>query len=301
MLSDSLYPYETDRTLDGKTALTKGTNVRLRAGSSTTSSILATIATSGSVAGRLTGRYTVDGSYKWYELENTPANKNAWIRNDLVTITGTATSVTPAAKNPDEEAQTVMDSITKQDTETLNNLNQAAGMIEALKAKGVSTTTSANKLTDIFKRLQERQEALQKSTWGKVKDKISSGWDTVKKFFGFGGVNGHLGILPIVVVAIVAVAAGAGTSALVILKPWKSKSDIDLKESKELKELLDKADPVVAQKIRTDLKEQLVDTYNLAERRTNVANTLNIGKYALFAALIIGGMVFFQKNVLNKM
>ena len=168
-------------------------------------------------------------------------------------------------------------------------------MIEALKAKGVSTASSANKLTAIATRLQERQDSLQKSTWAKVKDKISNGWTAVKNFFGFSG----LGILPIVVVAVVAVAAGAGATALITLKPWKNQSTIDLKESKELKDLLNNADPVVATKIREDLKSQVVDAYTLGERQGSFSSIWSIGKYVAAGVLALW-LVPKAMDMLNK-
>ena len=283
MLSN-LYPYENDRTVEGKTVVTKGTNINIRGSASTTGKVLKTVAASGTVLGKATGRvwYDNDPKYRWYEVETSPLS---YIRNDLATLTGEAKTIPVAstAQSSDEEAQKILNEIVVQDTETMNHLNQAAGMIEALKAKGVNTATSANKLTAIATRLQERQDNLQKSTWAKVKDKISDGWTAVKKFFGFSG----LGIVPIVVVAVVAVVAGAGATALVTLKPWKNQSTIDLKESKELKDLLDAADPVVATKIREDLKSQVVDAYNIGNRQGSFSSIWSIGKYVAAGVLAL--------------
>jgi hypothetical protein len=210
-------------------------------------------------------------------------------------------------------------------------------MIDNLNTKGVNTATSANKLTAIFKRLQERQDAMQKTTWGKVKDTITNAWGSVKNFFGFKGVEGFRNfnsgqrmkgsafskskmqqllkkskfsmstpsqlspvssvspdyplsstqgvgeIITICVIVGIALIAGAGTTALVLIKPWKNQSNIDLKESKELKELLENADPVVAQKIREDIKSQLVDAYTTGNRQGSVSSFLSIGKYVLIA------------------
>ena len=74
-------------------------------------------------------------------------------------------------------------------------------------------------------------------------------------------------ILTIAIIAGIALVVGAGTTALVTIKPWKNQSNIDLKESKELKALLENADPVVAQKIREDIKSQLVDAYTTGNRQ----------------------------------
>jgi SH3-like domain-containing protein len=259
---------------------TKGTNVNLRSEPNTTSKVIATVAATGTEIGKYAKYYANDGSsfmYKWYEFSGGKYG-NGWIRNDLATLTTTATTV-PTAKNDDAEAQQLLDDIVAQDKETMNNLNNAAALIETLKTKGVSTTASANRLTAIFTRLQERQEAMKKTTWGKVKDTISNAWGSVKKFFGFSG----MGILPIVIIAGIALVAGAGTTALVMIKPWKNQSNIDLKESRELKELLENADPVVAQKIREDIKTQLVDAYTTGNRQGSVSSFMSIGKYVLIA------------------
>ena len=187
MLSN-LYPYESDRTVEGKTVVTKGTNINIRSSASTGAKVLKNVAASGTVLGKATGRvwFDTDPKYKWYEVDGSPF---MYIRNDLATLTGQAVTATSATQSSDDEAQRMLNEIVAQDTETMNNLNQAAGMIEALKAKGVSTASSANKLTAIATRLQERQDSLQKSTWAKVKDKISNGWTAVKNFFGFSGLG----------------------------------------------------------------------------------------------------------------
>ena len=261
----------------GMNMFTKGTSVRLRSEPNTTSAVLRTVAASGTQIGTSTGFYhNAADFYKWHEYRN--GSETGWIRGDLVTAAA-ASSSGSGVKSDDTEAQQLLDEIIAQDKETMNNLNTAAALIETLKTKGVSATTSANKLAAIFNRLRERQEAMQKTTWGRVKDTVSNAWGSVKSFFGFSG----LGIVPLVVVAVVAVVAGAGTTALVMIKPWKNQSNIDLKESKELKELLEKADPVVAQKIREDIKTQLVDAYTTGNRQGSLSSIMSIGKYVLIA------------------
>ena len=270
--------------------LTKGTNVNLRVEPNTSSKIIATVATSGTDIGKYAKYYAYDGGssgYKWYEFYDGKYGRG-WIRNDLVTFTYNSAS-SAAANKDDAEAQRLLDEIVAQDKETMNNLNGAAALIETLKAKGVNTTASANKLSAIFARLQERQEAMKKTTWGKVRETISNAWGSVKNFFGLSGADGEyrnmqgLGILPIVIIAVIAIAAGAGTTALVLIKPWKNQSNIDLKESKELKALLESADPVVAQKIREEIKTQLVDAYTTGNRQGGVSSVVSIGKYVLIA------------------
>jgi hypothetical protein len=272
---------------------TKGTNVNLRSEPNTTSKILATVAASGTEIGKYAGFYAMDSSnfiYKWYEFFDGKYGRG-WIRNDLATL---ANNAAPAvtSKNDDVEAQATLDEIVAQDKETMNNLNNAAALIETLKAKGVNTTPSANKLTAIFTRLKERQEAMQKTTWGKVKDTITNSWGSVKKFFGFNGVGA---VITICVIAGIALIAGAGTTALLMIKPWKNQSNIDLKESKELKTLLENADPVVAQKIREDIKTQLVDAYTTGNRQGSVSSFLSIGKYVLIA----GAALWFAPKIMD--
>jgi hypothetical protein len=299
MLRNNLYPYESVRSVEGKTILTRGKNVRIRSSASATSAIKRTVPASGTAVGKCQGRvwYDSDPKYKWYEIEG-----GGFIRNDLATLTGNSVPAPTATapKNADEEAQMELDAIVSQDKETMNNLNSAAAMIETLKTKGVATTTSANRIKSIFSRLQERQEAMKKTTWGKVKDTVSNAWGSVKRFFGFNG----MGVLPIVIIAGIALVAGAGTTALVMIKPWKNQSNIDLKESKELKAMLENADPVVAQKIREDIKTQLVDAYTTGNRQGSVSGFLSIGKYILIAgaALWIAPKVmdYFAKAAKSK-
>ncbi|MDR2926929.1 MAG: hypothetical protein LBV41_01810 [Cytophagaceae bacterium] len=279
------YPYEADSSIDGKRILTKGANVRIRSDCSASSSILQTVPVSGTAVGMSNGRVWYDvvngksTGYKWYEIDG---KTKGFIRTDLATLTGKSVAEQrPVIKDADAEAQKELDAIVAQDKETMNNLNTAAAMIEKLKVKGQNTAKSAGILTAIMMRLQERQEAMKKNSSVKVKETNSDtgAWASVKKFFGFSG----LGVIPIVVIIVVAVVAGAGTTALVLTKPWKNQSNIDLKESRELKTLLENADPVVAQKIREDIKTQLVDAYTTGNRQGSVSGFLSVGKYVLIA------------------
>ena len=276
----------------GMNMSTKGTSVRLRKEPNTTSAILRTIANTGTQIGTSTGYYHNSAEFfKWYEYRN--GSEIGWIRQDLVTLSAPAGSTTSANNSSDDkDAQQLLDEIVAQDKETMNNLNNAAALIETLKTKGVNTTASANKLTAIFNRLNDRQQAMQKTTWGKVKDTITSSWGSVKKFFGMNGMGELITICVIVGIALI---AGAGTTALVMVKPWKNQSNIDLKESKELKELLNNADPVVAQKIREDIKGQLVDAYTTGNRQGSVSSFLSIGKYVLIA----GAALWFAPKLMD--
>ena len=325
---------------------TKGTNVNLRSEPNTTSKVIANVAATGTEIGKYAKFYANDSSnfmYRWYEFSGGKYG-GGWIRNDLATLTDVAASI-PAVKNDDAEAQQLLDEIVSQDKETMNHLNTAAAMIENLQAKGVNTATSANKLTAIFTRLQERQEAMQKpTTWGKVKGTITNAWGSVKNFFGLKGVEGFqnskiqrfqkfqnsnvqrvksaafpkfkrlrknapyrqndteiqgvgavITLTTIAIIAGISLVVGGGTAALVLCKPWKNQSNIDLKESRELKTLLENADPVVAQKIREDIKTQLVDAYTVGNRQGSVSSFMSIGKYVLIA----GAALWLAPKVLD--
>lgn len=293
-----MYPF--DDSIKGKSAYTKGTNVRVRAMPGTSGSILTTHSANNTFAGTLTGSLTtpVNGC-TWYEILM-PNGKKGWIRNDVLTMSGNSTSpFTPYVPNinvptvpsnstskDDAEAQKLIDEILAQDKQTLNNLNEASAMIEQLKAKGVNTTQRENQLKKITTNVLTRQDAMTKTTWGKVKDKITNAWGSIKRFFGFSG----LGILPIVAVAAIALVAGSGATALIMLKPWKNESSLDLKESKELKELLSKADPQTATKIRQDLKNQVVDAYTVGNRQGTWGSYGKIFTYAGVAILALWGI-----------
>jgi len=309
--------------------LTKGTNINLRAEPNTTSRIIANVAATGTEVGRYAKYYAFDGSslHRWYEFFDGRYGRG-WIRGDLATMSNVATTPTPSG-NDDAEAQKLLDEIVMQDVETMNNLNTAAAMIPTLQAKGVSTTASANKLTAIFARLKERQDAMQKpNTWGKVKGTVTNAWGSVKSFFGLRGIEGFrkhknskfpifrrkrcnaseiqhntdiqgigavITLTTIAIVSGITLIVGAGTAALVLIKPWKNQSNIDLKESKELKALLENADPAVAQRIREDIKSQLVDAYTVGNRQGSVSSFMSIGKYVLIA----GAALWLAPRVLD--
>jgi hypothetical protein len=101
------------------------------------------------------------------------------------------------------------------------------------------------------------------------------------------GMGVVITLTTIAIIAGISVLVGGGTAALVLCKPWKNKSNIDLKESKELKALLENADPVVAQKIREDIKTQLVDAYTVGNRQGSVSSFMSIGKYVVIAGVAL--------------
>jgi hypothetical protein len=109
------------------------------------------------------------------------------------------------------------------------------------------------------------------------------------------GVGAVITLTTIAIIAGIAVVAGGGATALVLCKPWKNRSNIDLKESRELKTLLENADPVVAQKIREDIKEQLVDAYTTGNRQGSVSSIMSIGKYVLIA----GAALWLAPKLMN--
>jgi len=350
-----IYPYESISKIQGKNIVTKGTNVNIRKSYSTTSAILKTVPVSGTAVGKSQGRvwYDVDAKgadtgYMWYEIDG----GSGYIRDDLATLTGDdwkpQATTTATTNNDEKEAQKLLDEIVALDIETMNNLTSITATIQALKAKGVNTTTSENKVAAIFARLQERQDAMKKSTWCKVKDTISTAasnaWSSVKKFFGFNGLGSvaltnaiknrqiqkrrqfvytpvhesmqslkkrystvpvqddelsGMGIVVtttlIIITGISLVAGASAVTAIAIIKPWKNQSNIDLKESKELKALLEQADPVVAQKIREDIKSQLVDAYTTGNRQGSVSSIMSIGKYVLIA----GAALFLAPKIMD--
>ena len=265
---------------------TKGTNVNLRSEPNTASKIMATVSANGTEIGTYTRYYVNDNAYKWHEFSGDKYG-TGWIRNDLVTMS-VASSTTTAKSNDDAEAQKICDNIAAQDVEVLNNLEVAAATIEKLKAKGINTTTHTKVLNDVFARVQNRQADMNNPSkigaWGRVSNTIGNAWSNVKNFFGFSGIAS---LTVFIVVAVVAVVVGAGGAALITLKPWKGQSDIDLKESKELKSLLENADPDIATKVREDLKGQLQDAYALGKRQGSFSGFMSIGKYIIAGGLAL--------------
>lgn len=294
-----MYPF--DDTIKGKSAFTKGTNVRVRAMPSTSGTIITTNSANNTFIGTLTGTHTMPIKNEiWYEILLT-SGKKGWVRNDVLTMAGSAApTVNPYIPNitvptvspsntktkDDAEAQKLINEILAQDKQTLNNLNEASALIEQLKAKGVNTASKENQLKKLTTNVLTRQNELEKSTWAKVKDKITNAWGSIKRFFGFSG----LGILPIVAVAAVALVAGGGATALIMLKPWKNQSTIDLKESKELRDLLSKTDPQTATKIREDLNNQVVDAYTTGNRQGTWGSYGKIFTYGAVAILALWGV-----------
>ena len=298
MLGYSITP---DYVTANSTLSTKTTSVNLRAEPDTNSKVLACIAAAGTTIGNYAGYYSVDSaSKKWYKFENGNYGVG-WIREDLVKFTAVPIVV---ATNKDDEAQADLNYIAATDENTLNIANECAALLTKLKAKGVNTSSWDTQLKSVVTEVNNRQAEMQSKassgTWGKITGTISSAasntWASIKSFFGFSGY-GRLGeLITICVIAIIAVVVGAGTTAIVLTKPWKDKANVSNDAVKKVrKELEGKVDEDTLNQVLQIVDKETSKVYDLGKRQGTWSGFWSIGKWVLIA----GAAWFFLPRIMD--
>jgi len=285
----------------GLTMFSKGASVRLRSEPNTTSTILRTIANTGTPIGMSTGYYHNGADfYKWYEYRN--GNETGWIRSDLVTLSssGNTSSQNNTSKNDDVEAQQMMNEISTIDVETVNELNTCAALIEALKVKKKNTDAANREVQRIYESVAKRQADIEssatKSKWGKVTSSISTAasnaWKSLKNFFGFNGTQG-VGIIittTTLIIVGISILVGAGGSALIFIKPFKNAANIDKNAAKKIRKELEAAglDQETINKVVDIASKEIVNAFTTGSNQGIFKSIMNVGKI-----LLIGGVTLW--------
>lgn len=228
-----------------------------------------------------------DGTYRWYGVL-TIDGKIGYIRGDYVkTVYLKNTEPTTA------QTQSIIDALVASDKDVYNNLLICASLLEVQKKNGCNVSSCLSKFNTLNERLAERQNALREnSIFHNVKTVVSSIWNSAKNSYNavLSYISG-IGVLPVAIYAIVAgvsLVIGAVSSLAIYyaFKPKYDQSTVDLKQTKELKEALEKLSPEKAQKVVEDLEKQIDDAYNNGKTDGSFSGIWNVAKYVVVG---IGG------------
>jgi len=257
-----------------------------------------TVAVSGTEIGQSTGHVYSDPDprYKWYEFDYKPGFGFGYIRSDLCTLVDISGTITASMlpQNNDTEAQQTMNEITTLDTETINELNTCAALIDSLKSRNINTAAANNEVVRLYNSVKKRQDEIEKSAtqtkWGKITGTVSTAasnaWGSLRKFLGFSGVGSLTATLIIVGVSIV---VGSGATALVVLKPHKNSANIDKKAAEKIRKELEAAglDPATVDKVVSIARKEVVNAYNVGNRQGSFGSFSSLIKYAAIAGVAL--------------
>lgn len=269
----------------------KGDSLNYRSEPTTSAKILVT-KQKGTSAGRTTGNYTNMPDGKWYQVVlNPPSNAIAWVRSD---VTGLWTPTSNSLVS-DADATSLVDKLVKADDEIFHSLIRSGVIVATNKQKGKNVSSVEKQIADLTARLNRRQDKIKTSKILKWKTGIKAGYDKAwawtKKILGISGI----GAVPVVVVVVAALAgAGLATAAYFAFKPDYDESTVDLKVSKDLEELLNKADPQTAQEIKANLEKQVDDAYNRGKTDGSFGGIFKTVKYLAFFFL---GYIVIDKGM----
>ena len=272
----------------------KGSNLNIRTGPSTGTSILFTLENTAtppkvSSAGRTTGDYEKDGSYIWYKLITTNKRGVGWVRNDVIKLYKPGS--TP--KNIENEAQDVVNKLIASDLKVYGNLVKSGAILEDLTKEGKNVSKASKMYKPLLDRLTTRQEKLKTSKVLKVKTGALKAANWVKdafKTYIFNAYHMRIGDtdqIGAIVSMIVggAIVGGALAAAYFIFRADYDESSVDLKISNDLAELLAQADPETAQAIKDDLEKQLDRGARSGFVKGKFKGMFNIVKIAAFVGL----------------
>lgn len=286
-----------DKAKTNKVVFSKGSTANIRKIPDTSSAILLEIKT-GSPGGRTTGWYIEASGYKWYQVafyKVTEGEKYGYIREDVVKFGEPAESV-EAQNNVERLVKAMITS----DQIVFGRVLVMCDQIGRLKASG----KNVSKLEEIFKkiitRLSARQYFLKNSGIAEFKYGYKKGFGgLVDKFKNYLNTEygGYVSALPVIAVAVVLLSIGAGLAigAYYIFKPVYDESQTDLVVSKELQDLLDKADPGVAEEIKADLELQIDNAYNQGKKDQKFGDLWDIVKNV---GLLVGGFFLLDRVIL---
>lgn len=237
-------------------------------------------------------------TWVWFQVEGIV--KNGWVRQDVVSNVSVKPSTTGQTQ-PD--GNNLIQDIIKKDYATYHNLLVSAEIIDRLKKKGKSVASNETTLNSLIKEYTDRQAKIKDSKLVNFQTRFNEGYEWLKnKWSAF--ISG-VGAFPLIPVAIGA-AVGIGTSAAIYLafKPDYDGSVRNLKESNQLKSLLETIDPAIAAQIRANLEGQIDQAYNQGQT-DGAFNILgmslkNLALVALGAFAVIKGPELLNKKTKSK-
>lgn len=271
----------------------KGSNVNVRAQWLTSAKIIKAVS-NGALIGYLKRVMLVNGqALKWYEVSFTPEGKERYyVREDVATISEPPVTAQTATN---KDGNTVVQNLIRNDYNLFHGLLRINELIDSAKKKGKDVSAYESQLKQLAARYTSRQNELKNSTALKIQTGFNSAYTWMKdKFTSLVSGIGYAQI--IIPVAAALVGAGAAVAIYYTFKPKYDESTKDLKVSKDLEDLLSKAEPETATAIKADLEKQIDTAYN--QGKTDGA--FNILGMSLKQVFFIGAGIFVFNKYFNK-
>ena len=275
------------------------TRANLRSEPSTASRVVTQVARGDSVGVMRAWIQRSDGI--WFRVEGVA---DAWVRSDIVTNV----PVKPVGNVTNDMGNSLVQKLIANDLKLFHRLLVMADQITGLELKGVDTGVFEMQFSRINREYSGRQEKIKNSKLVSFQLKVAKGFEELKNQFSTRGPVDTFNLLfpkifglPLVPLAIGGVVGLAtGVTLYFVFKPDFDASERNLVESKQLKALLDKASPEVAEKIRKDLEAQ-IDAANRAGITKGTFGTFfNIGKFLLPVGLTLLAIKFLPQLSKNK-
>ncbi len=264
----------------------------------------------GQIVGFATGRYTNQGGSSWLEI--TVGSTQNELQKKVVGYSKSDElylSKNPFSSSNTDKAKTqqLFNEIVAADAKTYINLINAYALAKEYKKRGVVIPQSiVNQFFTIWQQLQTRQSKIKEdknllNQTGVPNADTPAKQQALTDFVTFVQAGSKsIGIIPVIAYVIIAVAIAvsvAATTAVVLYNKYKpdyDRSKANLKQSEELKKLLNDLDPETRQKIVDDLEKQIDDAYAKGKTAGKFSGSMGIIKPV---ALLLGGYFIFTKFI----
>lgn len=251
--------------------------------------------------GRATGKaVTAEDRSKWIQLtlyKSVMGATTAYVSlNEVMLYKPSSNNVSTPL-----DGEKVLHTLIETDQEVSKNLILATAQVSQMKAGSKRSNAEAT-ITALALKLKARQKHIKESGLVKFQEATTSAMDSIKDFFGLGFVI----TVPTAIAAgsLIAVGVGAAIALYFVFKPSYDESKVDLKISKDLSMLLEKEDPVVAQKIKDDIEKQIDDAYNQGNTDGTFGGITKVIMPLIYvgagAWLLMNGPELFSKLKLKK-
>lgn len=251
--------------------------------------------------GRATGKtVTANNGSKWIQLtlyKSVMGVTTAYVAFEDVLLFKPTSDEVPTPLNGEKVLKTLIET----DQEVSKNLILATAQVAQMKP-GTKRTNAERTIQALSTKLKTRQEHIKQSGLVRFQEAASSAFDSIKEFFGIGFVV----TVPTAIAAgsLIAVGVGAAIALYFVFKPSYDESKADLKISNDLAKLLEKEDPIVAQKIKDNIEKQIDDAYNQGKTDGTFGGMFSVVKPLLWGGagiwLLFNGKELFEKLNLNK-
>lgn len=293
----------------------------LRSAPGIKSSVLKVIKNTDTSVGTLTGYYTIDGKYKWYQIYLKDKINNvfyAYVRSDLVNINAVSVIVNNSNTNTEQtERQKLLKTVIDNDillykrylvyAEILKRAEQNKITLPVIKLPLVNIPITGQKAFSLLmERYTKRQNeiksqlAFDKLNNAVKENVVDSSFKQLASMYSFSHNLRGLGVAWYIPVAIiVAVGIVASYTLYLLLGKKYTEQKIDLKISDDLNKALATLPPEKKAAVIKDLQDQINNAYGTGNSDGSFSGTLSwIKNIAIFTAG--AAVLYYGINSLSK-